>query len=56
MIKITITKIKESSGIKASKVKLIHTVDVDKDGDWMLKYFDMKSKIEDVSLTKSSTF
>jgi len=46
----------EFSGIEQNGGSIIRTVGVDKEGDWTLKYSDVKSKIEDESLTKSSIF
>ena len=54
MIKIKITKIIESSSIKEKNVKIIRTVSVDKDGDSVVMYVGVKTKIEDESLTESS--
>ena len=54
MIKIKITKIIESSSIKEKNVKIIRTVSVDKDGDSVVMYIGVKTKIEDESLTESS--
>ena len=54
MIKIKITKIIESSSIKEKNVKVIRTVSVDKDGDSVVMYVGVKTKIEDESLTESS--